>query len=248
MRQHSTGLLGVVRDERLVMAALPALIGFLPSAGGARFSAPLVDEVAASTTASPALRSFANYWFRHVWNYSVPVYAGVVLVSAVAAVPLSSVIVANLPLTLAALVAGMLVAFPQVHPLGRVRTERSLGGHLVDLAPGLVPILSVLVAVVFLHIDVALALVIAAASVVIAARVPGRDVLRVLRSPATIRIATMVLGVLVFKDVLAGSGAVTSVPALLQGAGVPLLVVAFLVPLVVGFVTALETAFVGLTF
>jgi integral membrane protein (TIGR00529 family) len=248
LRRLSAGLLGLVRDERLVMAALPALIGFLPSAGGARFSAPLVDEVAASTTATPAVRSFANYWFRHVWNYSIPVYAGVVLVSAVAAVPLSNVIVANLPLTVAALAAGVIVAFPQVHAVGRAPTERGVRGHLADLAPGLVPILAVLVAVVAFHVDVALALVVAAVCVVVAARIPFGDVGRVLRSPATIRIATMVLGVLVFKDVLAASGAVTSIPALLEGAGVPLLVVAFVVPLVVGFVTALETAFVGLTF
>lgn len=248
LRRLSAGLLGLVRDERVVMAALPALIGFLPSAGGARFSAPLVDEVAASTTATPAVRSFANYWFRHIWNYSVPVYAGVVLVSAVAAVPLSSVIAANLPLTLAALVAGVVVAFPQVQPLGRVRVQRGVGGHLADLTPGLIPILAVLLAVLVLRVDVALALVVAATAVVLAARIPAGDVLGVLRSPATFRIATMVLGVLIFKDVLDASGAVTSIPALLQGAGVPLLAVAFVLPLVVGFVTALETAFVGLTF
>lgn len=248
LRRLASGLLGLVRDERVVMAALPALIGFLPSAGGARFSAPLVDEVAASTDATPALRSFANYWFRHVWNYSVPVYAGVVLVSAVAAVPLASVIVANFPLTLAALVAGAIVAFPQVRTTAEARGARDIGGHLADLAPGLVPILGVLLAVLVFRVDVALALVVATVLVALAARASLRGVLRVLRSRATLRIAAMVLGVLVFKDVLQASGAVRSVPALLQEAGIPLLAVAFVLPLVVGFVTALETAFVGLTF
>ncbi len=248
LRRLTTGILGIVRDERVVMAALPALIGFLPSAGGARFSAPLVDAVAASTDVTPTTRSFANYWFRHVWNYSVPVYAGVVLVSAVAAVPLGNVIAANLPLTFAALVAGVVVAFPQVRTVSRATTARGLGGHLSDLAPGLVPILGVLVAVAAFHVDVALALAVATAAVVLTAGVPIHDVLRVLRSRTTLRIGAMVLGVLVFKDVLAASGAVRTIPALLAGAGIPPLAVAFALPLVVGFVTALETAFVGLTF
>jgi integral membrane protein (TIGR00529 family) len=126
--------------------------------------------------------------------------------------------------------------------------QRGVAGHLRDLAPGLVPILAVLVAVVVFHADVAVALVVAAAAVAIAARVPARDVARVLRSPATLRIATMVLGVLLFKDVLAASGAVASIPAALNDAHVPLLAVAFVVPFIVGFVTALETAFVGLAF
>src|SRR2546422_5713749 len=203
LRRLSAGLLGLVRDERVVMAALPALIGFLPSAGGARFSAPLVDEVARSTTATPTVRSFANYWFRHVWNYSVPVYAGVVLVSAVATVPLASVIAANLPLTAAALIAGAVVAFPQVHSVSRQRSAPSVSGPLADLAPGLVPILGALVAFAIFPVTVPLPLAAAAAIVVIVARVPLRDVLRVLRSEATVRIAAMVIGVLVFQDVLA---------------------------------------------
>lgn len=248
LRKLSAGLLGIMRDERLVMAALPALIGFLPSAGGARFSAPLVDEVASTTSATAATRSFANYWFRHVWNYSVPVYAGVILVSAVAAVPLASVIATNFPLTAAALVAGAVVTFPRVHPLGREHVARSLRGHLTDLLPGLLPILGVLVAVALFHVDVALALVVATVAVAVVARVPLADLTRVLRSPATVRIATMVLGVLVFKDMLQSSGAVATIPGLLEGAGIPLVAVAFVLPLVVGFVTALETAFVGLTF
>jgi len=140
------------------------------------------------------------------------------------------------------------VTFPQVRPLGRDRLARSLRGHLSDLAPGLLPILAVLVAVVVFQVDVALALVVATLVVVTLARIPPRDVARILRSPATTRVATMVLGVLVFKDVLQASGAVRSIPGLLADAGVPLLVVAFVVPLVVGFVTALETAFVGLAF
>lgn len=248
LRRLSDGLLGIVRDERVVMAALPALIGFLPSAGGARFSAPLVDEVAKSTDATPTMRSFANYWFRHIWNYSVPVYAGVVLVSAVAAVPLASVIVANLPLTAAAAIAGVVVAFPRIRRVARERPARGFGGHLSDLGPGLIPILGVLAAVLIFQVDLALALVVATAAVVLVARIPWRDVLRVLRSRATLRIATMVLGVLVFKDMLQASGAVRTIPALLESAGVPVLAVAFVLPLVVGFVTALETAFVGLTF
>lgn len=248
LRRVTRGLAGIVRDERVVMAALPALIGFLPSAGGARFSAPLVDEAAATTNASPRVRSFFNYWFRHVWNYSVPVYAGVVLVSAVAAVPLASVIAANLPLTLAALAAGAVVSFPLVRPVARVAPARGLRGHLADVLPALLPIAGVLAAVLALQVDVALALVVATAIVAAIARVPLRDVLRLLRSRTTLRIVSLVAGVLLFKDVLAASGAVATIPAALEGIGIPLLAVAFALPFAVGFVAALETAFVGLTF
>lgn len=242
------GLAGLVRDERIVMAALPALIGFLPSAGGARFSAPLVDEAAAGTSASPRMRSYFNYWFRHVWNYSVPVYAGVVLASAVAAVPVSRVIAANLPLTGAALAAGAVLGFPSVRAIERSRDGRGLRAQLTDLVPALLPIVGVLVAVLFLQVDIALAMVAATLAVVLVARVPARDVGRLLRSKVMLRTVGMVVGVLLFKDVLEASGAARALVQAAVGTGVPLLGVAFALPFAIGFVAALETAFVGLAF
>lgn len=248
LRRMTAGVLGIVRDERLAMAALPALIGFLPSAGGARFSAPLVDEAAASTDASPTMRSFVNYWFRHVWNYSVPVYAGVVLAAAVASVPLANVIAANLPLTVAALAMGAVVTFPSVHVGARTVSTRGIGAHASDLLPALLPIVAVVVAVLVFRIDLALSLVTVTVAVVVVAHVPIAEVVRLVRSRPTLRLLGMVVGVLVFKDLLAASGAVETIPALVAGGGVPPIAVAFVLPFVVGFVTALETAFVGLTF
>ncbi len=248
LRRMSAGLSGLVRDERIAMAALPALIGFLPSAGGARFSAPLVDEAAAGTNASPTLRSFMNYWFRHIWNYSLPIYGGVVLVSAVAAVPVGSVIAANFPLTTLALAVGVVIAFPRVRAIEPRGAARGLRAHLVDVVPALLPILAVLVAVLVFNVDLALTLVTATAAVVLVARTPAHEVLRLIRSRMTLRIVGMVVGVLLFRDFLQVSGAVRTVPATLAAIGVPFLFLAFALPFIVGLITALETAFVGLTF
>jgi hypothetical protein len=38
-------LQALIPNGRIVMAALPALVGFLPMVGGAMFSAPMVNEV-----------------------------------------------------------------------------------------------------------------------------------------------------------------------------------------------------------
>ena len=56
-----TGSLRVIlRDQRLVAALLPMFIGLLPSAGGALFSAPLVDEITTELPLSPEKKSFIN--------------------------------------------------------------------------------------------------------------------------------------------------------------------------------------------
>jgi len=50
----------------------PAIIGFLPIIGGAMISAPMVEEASDELGLSPEKKTFLNYWFRHLWEYTFP--------------------------------------------------------------------------------------------------------------------------------------------------------------------------------
>ncbi|MCF6334926.1 MAG: DUF401 family protein, partial [Spirochaetales bacterium] len=56
------------------IAILPAIIGLLPMPGGALFSAPLVDDCDEGAKIDPVLKTKINYWFRHIWEYTWPLY------------------------------------------------------------------------------------------------------------------------------------------------------------------------------
>src|SRR3972149_2769803 len=51
----------MVMDRRILMASMPALIGLLPSMGGALFSAPMVEEASKGINISPEKKAFVNY-------------------------------------------------------------------------------------------------------------------------------------------------------------------------------------------
>ncbi len=90
-------------------AALPALIGLLPMPGGAIFSAPMVDTACgAGSGQNPEQKSAINYWFRHVWEYWWPLYPGVILASHLFHASMWKIILFNIPLTLAAVASGYL--------------------------------------------------------------------------------------------------------------------------------------------
>src|SRR5262245_23263268 len=55
------------RRPRVVLAALPAIIGLLPMPGGALFSAPMVEQ-SAGPSMGPEDKALVNYWYRHVWE------------------------------------------------------------------------------------------------------------------------------------------------------------------------------------
>ncbi|MBV5323544.1 DUF401 family protein, partial [bacterium] len=79
LKQMVVSLSNALPDRRMVMAALPAMIGMLPSPGGAVFSAPMVAEAAEGVVASPEQKALINYWYRHIWEYISPLYPGIIL-------------------------------------------------------------------------------------------------------------------------------------------------------------------------
>ncbi|MBM4306407.1 MAG: DUF401 family protein, partial [Deltaproteobacteria bacterium] len=79
MNQIMEGFRSTLKDVRLVIALLPAIIGLMPIAGGALVSAPMVVEGSDELKLSPERRTFINYWFRHLWEYVLPTYPALVL-------------------------------------------------------------------------------------------------------------------------------------------------------------------------
>ena len=88
------------------IAVLPAIIGLLPMPGGAIFSAPLVDDCDEKDIIDPVLKTKINYWFRHIWEYTWPLYPGLILISDIADLPIWQLFLLGLPMTAAAIATG----------------------------------------------------------------------------------------------------------------------------------------------
>ncbi len=88
------------------IAVLPAIIGLLPMPGGAIFSAPLVDDCDEKDIIDPILKTKINYWFRHIWEYTWPLYPGLILTSGISNLPIWQLSLLGLPLTAAAVITG----------------------------------------------------------------------------------------------------------------------------------------------
>jgi uncharacterized protein len=246
LRQMTETLSRVARDRRITMAILPGVIGLLPSAGGAAFSAPLVQEAAGDLAVSPERRAFINYWFRHIWEYVCPLYPGIILTAAVTSLPLNRVMLSQLPLASAVVIVGALFCFRGVGK-GALHDERK-SDDLKNLAVSLLPILAslVLVAVFGLNLSFAMALIVAALFLIYRYRLP--EVAAAVRQSISLNVILMVCGIMVFKGMLDASGAIEALPRFFQQSGLPPMAVFFALPFLVGLLTGLTVAFVGSTF
>ena len=135
----------IIPSKKVTLAAMPAFLGMLPSIGGARFSAPIVETVAKGQDVSPEKKALINYWFRHIMEFSNPIVPGILLTCAIVNVPISDVIlhllwVSALMVTIGwfFFVSPLKIVEPEVEP-----SKTELAHYRVDFILALLPIFGV---------------------------------------------------------------------------------------------------------
>ena len=101
-------------SKKLSMAVMAAFLGLLPSIGGARFSAPIVKQIAQGEAISCDRLSAVNFWFRHICEFASPIVPGIILACSVAGIPVIDLICHLAWLTPAAFVIGWIVLYHNV--------------------------------------------------------------------------------------------------------------------------------------
>jgi integral membrane protein (TIGR00529 family) len=246
LKQMTESLSRVARDRRISMAILPGVIGLLPSAGGAAFSAPMVQVAAGDIPVSPERRAFINYWFRHIWEYCSPLYPGIILVAAVTKIPLNDLLLSQLPLPIAVVAIGALFCFRGVE--GPTMPGEREKEDVRDLAVSLLPIIASLVLVVVfkLNLSVAMAAIVIVLFAIYRYSLP--EIGTATRESISLNIILMVFGIMAFKYMLDASGAIEALPRFFRESGLPPAAVYFALPFLVGLLTGLTVGFVGSTF
>ena len=85
-------LRNIFSSNKVTLAFMPAFLGLLPSLGGARFSAPFVQEASEGIAVDDEQKSAINLWFRHIFEFSNPLMPGVILACGIANVSIGDLI------------------------------------------------------------------------------------------------------------------------------------------------------------
>ncbi|HOP40713.1 MAG TPA: DUF401 family protein [Geobacteraceae bacterium] len=239
-----------VPDLRLVAAAMPAVIGLLPSPGGAVFSAPMVNEASAGLDVSPERKAFINYWFRHIWEYVSPLYPGIILGAGIAQVTYRELALVNAPFAVSVVGWGFLFCFSgvtQSEKMSDPRTEGK-GRAFAGFCKAFFPIFLIMVLVVVAGVSPVPAIGAVILSLFLVHRYSLRRILGTLRESISIRMLLVVAGILVFQETLRVSGALAGISAFFAASGLPVAFIVVMLPFVTGVMTGLTIAYVGITF
>jgi integral membrane protein (TIGR00529 family) len=247
MEEVLEGFRSIFKDIRVVIALLPAMIGLMPMMGGALISAPMVVEGSDELKLSPERRTFINYWFRHVWQYTLPTYPALILAATLIKIPVRNLGWINLPLTLTAVVSGIFFGFWGVSKSTRIKSLSNTTSAL-RLFYNLCPLLFGLILVVGFQVELAFAFGLVVLGMIIFYRISWSVVLKGLKESLNVELLLTVAIVMGFKKVLESSGAVHSVSSVLLSSEFPLWLIAIWVPFLVGLITGVTIAPIAISF
>jgi len=243
LAEMMTAAKSIFRKRKLVAISMPMLIGLMPSIGGAYFSAPMVEETTRDTGMSREEKSFVNYWFRHPWEYILPLYPGILLASAISGIELHTLIAVNLAYALIMLISGFVFS---LHGLkGDVQSEEGLPGKKLW---SFAPIFAVLLLVVAFRVELHYALIAVTLFLLAFYKYNFRSIISALRHGFSPDVIYLIIGVMFFKEVLENSGAVSNLSLFFLQEGIPAYPILFLLPFITGMLTGITVGFVGSTF
>jgi integral membrane protein (TIGR00529 family) len=251
LRDIVDSLQKLVKDHRLILAFIPAFLGLIPMPAGAMFSAPMVNEVASRMNLQAEEKTFINYWFRHIWELIWPLYPSIILFSALLEVEIREIVKVQFPLTIALFIIGLVWEQRNIKRNIIENTNRiDVFFNMKKLFLGTWPILLIAVFVLFVKLDFLISLSIVILSLILLNRykIKVKDIKDIIKSDLDLNILFLIAGIMIFKRMLEATGIIIIIPEFFTGLGIPFLVVLFIIPFLVGILTGISSATVGICF
>jgi integral membrane protein (TIGR00529 family) len=242
--------------HRYTYTILPALIGLLPMPGGALFSAPLLDNVGNEYVPAHK-KTLINYWFRHIWEYFWPLYPGLVLAAGLFKIDLYTLALFQSPMTVVSIVAGIIFIFPHIQTPPSINNQKTPIKEFFRLIYLVLPIIIIITLFLF-RLPMLICLLVGLGWVIINIlafkQLSLTAILKIMFLKKHVyQMMIIVLSILAFTGILQASTLANDLAYFFnKGSGnismlVVLLSIVFM-PFIVGLLTGMTMAFVGVTF
>ncbi len=241
-------LQGLVKDYRLVLAFIPALLGLIPMPAGAIFSAPMVKDVGGRVGLTPEEELFVNYWFRHIWEFVWPLFPGIILFAGLLKVEIQEVIVVQFPLTIITVIVGFIWEYKNLRKDTTPINKKDILFNLKKLFFGVWPILLIIVLVLGTKTDLLLSLLIVILSLIFIniKKLSLKILKEIVKNDIDLSVVILIASIMIFKRILQVSGGIEIIPEVFAKLGIHPFIVLFSIPFFIATMTGVGTAALGI--
>lgn len=235
----------LVPYPRFNLMLLPAFIGLIPSAGGARFSAPLVEKASEGMRITPEEKSYVNFFYRHITEYMLPIYPNVILASTITGLSVASMLTYMTPYGIINIFLGLyfVLKIPKVQKKESGEKKRTM---LLPFLFATLPIFSIVIFVVGFHIEVKYAVLAVVVALILYHRYTPKKIYETVKKSLHLKTLWLVIVIMAFKGLLEGTRLLSDLPSLAEKLPFPPFIAFALIFFFLGLITGLQTAAVGL--
>jgi integral membrane protein (TIGR00529 family) len=242
---------GLFRSRRVALAAIPLLMGMLPTPGGIMLSAPMVREAGDKIGVSRSRSAAINFLFRHQWEPIWPLFPAVPFIQSILGISALSIVSYHLALTVAGLAGGVVFLLRVGIPPRRqehMEARAGFGAHAMDFVHVFWPIALTALLYIGLNVPPAVGVFLAIIALLLLHRVEWRRWPGIFKAAKEPDMVLLLFGALWFKLNLEASGAVGSVVGFFAEIHMPPMLVVFLLPMLVGASTGVTMGTVAITY
>ena len=226
LAQRSLG--GLFNNRRINTALAPVIIGILPSAGAVTLCGAIVDKATGDYLTTEE-KTFVTSYYRHIPEAILPTYASIIIGLQLTRVPLSSFLLGMLPMVAVLFLLGYYFYLRKLPAETGVPHSDDKRRDAANLVRSIWSIILSIALVVGFEIVVYKAVLVVVALNALANRFSPREMLEVAISAFETKLIITTALILVFKDVIVETGAMTSLPATFARLPIPLFLTYFLI-------------------
>ena len=231
----------------IAIHTIPVLIGLVPMPAGALVAATAVDSIAKKLNLTPERVTFINYWFRHIWEFSLPIYATVIITSTVLGIPISTVVRTLAPMSVLAIILGLIVTYRMVKnsPSQQNHTRKPLKIIVYDFFKAAWPIL-LLIVMIFLKVDALIAFPVTLILLILQQRVKWPEMKNPLKYGLNPLLLFLLVVIMLYQTTVENSGVASKFVSDIQIIGLPTVFILAGLPFLMGLTLGYAPATAGI--
>lgn len=235
-------------SAKIILAIMPAFLGLLPSLGGARFSAPIVEEASKGLGLDEDHKAAINFWFRHPFEFSNPIIAGMIMACSIAQVSYGDFVVHTFWMSAVCIIVGWIVLIRPIKADLTLNVDENEDKKYLDIVLSLSPIFITFILVVLFKLNASVAMGITTFVLFIILKVMGRTVSlkEVIMGAFDKKMFTNVICILYFIQLLTDTNVLMETVEAFRNAPLPIPVIVAGVSLVIGVLTGMSQAHVSI--
>ncbi len=232
-----------------IITAIPSMIGVLPMPGGAVFSAPIIEPIGDQLKMSRARITSLNIYYRHLWYFIFPYMPSMIIASSLSDINVMTIALMHIPIVGIMIVIGWLYYNNDKKKViqKNINENDKIGEvKLMDAIKVLLPFIIVLIPPLILDMSFVYALLVAIIYIILL----RRDLFKwqYLLDGMNLQLTVGVAGIMVFKAFIEGSEGVMILTEILINFGIPLFLLALVIPFIAGLLTGNHTGAIGISY